>query len=236
MRKGGDPFGPPPPRHNRGYSTLQVQQGALRVFQQFLDADQEGHGFVAQVVASPAPRPRLSMGHSTLLARDLDRLIAFYTDVLGFEITNRGEVGDGAELAFLSQDPDEHHQIAMVGGTPPPDPAFMMVDHLAFRTGSLDDLRALRPRLVAAGVADVMPICHGNAWSLYFTDPEGNGVEVFVDTPFHVAQPYLKGLAIDDDDAAIEAHTRAALADQPEFQPLADWRTGMEARLAAEGR
>ena len=35
---------------------------------------------------------------------------------------------------------------------------------------------------------------HGNAWSLYFTDPEGNGLECFVDSPFHVTQPYADRL------------------------------------------
>ena len=45
-------------------------------------------------------------------------------------------------------------------------------------------------RLAAAAVDSVIPVSHGNAWSLYFTDPEGNGLECFVDSPFHVAQPY----------------------------------------------
>lgn len=68
-------------------------------------------------MSSKASTPRLTLGHCTLAARDLDRLSAFYCDVLGFEITNRGPVGDdGAELAFLSQDPTQHHQIAMVSG------------------------------------------------------------------------------------------------------------------------
>ena len=71
--------------------------------------------------------PRLTLGHSTLAARDLDRLSTFYCDVLGFHVTNRGPVGDdGAELAFLSQDPATHHQVAMTGGVAPPDAAFVL--------------------------------------------------------------------------------------------------------------
>ena len=184
--------------------------------------------------ASPPP-PRLRLSHSTRAARDMDAMVAFYTDVLGFHVTNRGMVGDDEEIVFISQDPAEHHQIVLVGGLEN-DPEMMFADHLAFRVDDLAAVRAVKSRLEAAGVTDIAPVSHGNAWSIYFTDPEGNGIECFTDSPFHVAQPYLKGLAIDDDDAAIEAHTRAALADQPEFQPLADWRTGMEARLAAEGR
>ena len=96
------------------------------------------------MTTSTRPRPRLSTGHSTLAARDLQALKAFYCDVLGFEVTNEGPIPtEGQELVFLSQDPSAHHQIAMVGGAMTSDSDFVMVDHLAFRTGSLDDLRVI---------------------------------------------------------------------------------------------
>ncbi len=175
--------------------------------------------------------PRLSLGHVTLAAQDIERLAAFYCDVLGFHITNRGPVPDGSEIVFLSQDPQEHHQIAMVSGAAPRDRGFVMVDHLALRTDTLDDLRALRARLEDAGVEGVIPICHGNAWSLYFTDCEGNGVECFVDSPFHVAQPFADGLDLDLPDDEIVATTRRLVENAPEFQPLEEWRTAFARRL-----
>lgn len=175
--------------------------------------------------------PRLTLSHATLQARDLDSLVGFYTEVLGFKVTNRGAVGDAAELAFLSQDPDNHHQIAMVGGVAPPDRGFVMVDHLAFRTGSLDDLRTIRAKLVEAGVEKIIPISHGNAWSLYFKDPEGNGLECFVDSPFHVAQPHAEPFDLDATNAEIEATTRSAIEDDPEFKPYGDWQAGFADQL-----
>lgn len=178
-----------------------------------------------------AHKPRLTLGHSTLAARDLDELAAFYCDVLGFHVTNRGPTPDGGEIAFLSQDPEQHHQIAMVGGQSVPDAGFMMVDHLAFRTGSLDDLRQIRASLQAAGVEPILPICHGNAWSLYFDDCEGNGVECFVDTPFHVAQPFATGFDLDQTDAELAEWTRAQVESQPEFQPMSEWRKAFEEKL-----
>ena len=176
-------------------------------------------------------QPRLTLGHSTLAASDLDRLSRFYCDVLGFHVTNRGPVPDGSEIAFLSQDPSAHHQIAMVGGLAPPDAAFMMVDHLAFRTDTLDDLRAVRAKLEAAGVQDILPICHGNSWSLYFTDCEGNGVECYVDTPFHVAQPFAQGFDLDASDEEILEATRRQTESEPEFQPMEEWREAFARRL-----
>ena len=102
---------------------------------------------------------------------------------------------------------------------------------LAFRTDTLDALRTIGERLAAAEVAQVIPISHGNAWSLYFTDPEGNGLECFVDTPFHVAQPYADGLDVAASDEEIAATTRSKIADLPEFQSFAEWQRAFAQRL-----
>ena len=180
-----------------------------------------------------SPRPRLRLSHATVSVRDLDRMLVFYCEVLGFRVTNRDTAPDGSEMAFLSQDPSEHHQVLLVGGPVGPH-EFVMVDHLAFRTGSLDDLRAIGASLEAAGIDGVIPISHGNAWSLYFTDPEGNGMECFVDSPFHVAQPYASGLDLAASNAEIETETRTAISGLPEFQPLDAWQASFAAQLSSE--
>ena len=178
--------------------------------------------------------PTLRLSHATLAVRDIDRMVAFYTEVLGFHVTNRGEpMPGGGSMAFISQDPNEHHQIVMVEMAEPAPQEFMMLDHLAFRTGTLDDLRIIGERLVAGGVTDVTPISHGNAWSLYFTDPEGNGLECFVDSPFHVAQPYADGLDLSTSDNEIEATTREKLTGLPEFKSFAEWRDAAAARFSS---
>ena len=164
-------------------------------------------------------------------------MVTFYTEVLGFHVTNRGEAVPGmGEMAFISQTPDEHHQIVLVQTPDPAARSFVLADHLAFHVESLDHLRELSQRLTDAGNTSAIPISHGNAWSVYFTDPEGNGLECFVDSPFHVAQPYGDGLDLSMSDAEIEEVTRTQLASQPEFQPFAQWRAAMSERLAKEGR
>lgn len=180
------------------------------------------------------PTPPLTLGHTTLAVRDLDAAVAFYGGVLGFHVTNRGAPLPGeADMVFLSQDPSAHHQIVLVSVPEAPAHGFVLVDHLAFRTRSLADLRAIGARLEEAEVAGVIPIDHGNAWSLYFTDPEGNGLECFVDSPFHVAQPYADLLDLSETDEQVEATTRSRIESLPEFQPLADWRAALAAQLAA---
>jgi catechol-2,3-dioxygenase len=175
--------------------------------------------------------PKLSLAHATLTVNQFEDTLAFYCDVLGFQVTNQGEVPGGSRMAFISQDPNNHHQIAVVEAADVPSHGFVMADHLAFRTGSLQDLRILRDRLTAAGIDPILPICHGNAWSLYFNDPEGNGLECFVDSPFHVAQPFANGFDLDQSDEAITAATRTLIESEPEFRTMADWRAAFEARL-----
>lgn len=179
-----------------------------------------------------APTFRLRLGHATIAARDINAMVDFYTGVLGFVVTNRGEPVPGmGEMVFISQTSEEHHQIVLVH-TPDPAPRnFVLADHLAFHVDSLDQLRELSARLSDAGNTSAIPINHGNAWSVYFTDPEGNGLECYVDTPFHVAQPFGDGLDLSKSDAEIEEETRVRLSLQPEFQPFAQWRHAMDARL-----
>lgn len=179
--------------------------------------------------------PALTLGHVTLAVRDIDRMVGFYCGTLGFHVTNRGQAPDGAEMAFLCQDPTAHHQIVLIEGMPTPEHQFVLADHMAFRTGTLDDLRSIAAGLADAGIEGVIPISHGNAWSLYFNDPEGNGLECFVDTPFHVAQPYAGGVDLDSSDEEITAATRAEIESMPEFGPFEQWRAEFAARLEAEG-
>ncbi len=146
---------------------------------------------------------KLSWSHTVINVRDMNRMLDYYTNVLGFEISDRGPLGpDAPEIVFLSNDPDEHHQVAMVearegetGGNP--------LNHMAFRVERFEDVKTLHERLTVDQGAQVLPLSHGNTLSLYFSDPEGNGLEVFWDTPWHVAQPQGKAWdpSLDQDDA-----------------------------------
>lgn len=172
----------------------------------------------------------LKLSHAFISVADLDKVVQFYTDILGFQITDRGHINDETEAVFMSQDPDNHHQIALANSLKDGRTSGLQ-GHVAFRMESLDELRALKKRLLAEGIAIGRELSHGNAWSLYFTDPEGNGVECFVDTPFHVSQPQGKPTDIDLDDAALVAKTRADFGDEPEFGAYADWQARFRARL-----
>lgn len=170
-------------------------------------------------MGSPAAL-RLEVAHSVLHVHDVERMIAFYCDVLGFEVTDRGPLGRN-EIVFLSQTATHHHQVAFVTGRGEPERS-NSTHHTAYRSaGTLADLRALLERLQAdPAVERIMPLTHGNAWSIYFDDPEHNGIEVFIDTPWHVQQPQGKPFDLSRTDEEILAATREAFAAEPGFGDL----------------
>jgi catechol 2,3-dioxygenase len=126
--------------------------------------------------------PEVRIGHVHLKVADLERAIGFYRDVLGFELMQR--MGDQA--AFLSAG-GYHHHVALntwesLDGSPPPFGTTGLYHHAIVypsRTALADALR----RLIAAGIGLEGAADHGVSQSLYLRDPDGNGVELYVDRP-----------------------------------------------------
>ena len=126
--------------------------------------------------------PGTRIGHVHLKVADLERALAFYCGVLGFELTQR--FGEGA--AFVSAG-GYHHHIGIntwesLGGSPPP-PGTTGLYHLAIlyptRAALADGLR----RLIAAKIPLDGAADHGVSEALYLRDPDENGVELYWDRP-----------------------------------------------------
>lgn len=141
--------------------------------------------YLARVKENPIPRPidpRVNVGHVHLKVADLERALAFWRDVLGFEVTQRY----GQQAAFLSAG-GYHHHIGLntwesAGGSPPP-PGTTGLYHVAIvyptRAALADALR----RVLAAGIELEGASDHGVSEALYLRDPDGNGVELYWDRP-----------------------------------------------------
>jgi len=176
---------------------------------------------------------KLRWSHAVLYVRNLDAMIAFYRDVLGFQVSDRGPLdrnNPGLELAFLSQVGTDHHQLAFVpvrGDGPS-----TTLDHMAFRIDSLADVKAMAERLQADGRAtNLHPLNHGNAWSIYFNDPEGNGLEVFCDSPWGVRQPQGKPWDVSMSEAELRRRTEEQFKDEPDFRPMDEFYAAHRRRL-----
>lgn len=179
------------------------------------------------------PRTGLTFSHVGLYVNDIDRMEDFYTRVLEFTVTDRGQLPGPAgrlNLVFLSRDPDEHHQIVLVTGRPA-EIGFNVINQVSLKADSLATLKAMHARLLAEGMNEVTPITHGNALSVYVRDPEGNRLELYLDLPWYVSQPMRIPVDLAPDDAAILASAEAHARSLPGFRPRSEWRAEMARRM-----
>ena len=147
--------------------------------------------------------PRVQgLGHVGIYVRDLERMVAFYRDVMGMRVTKQNW---RAGAVFLSADPDAvDHEIALMRGRPDAaDPH--LLNQISMRVESLDELRAFRRRLSAEGYRIEGVVNHASAIGCYFFDPEGNRTEVFWVTGRPCWVPTANPIDIERPDEAVLA-------------------------------
>jgi catechol 2,3-dioxygenase len=172
-----------------------------------------------------------AFAHMGLYVTECAPMERFYCSLLGFVVTDRGQIGE-SEFVFLSRDPNEHHQIVLASGRTPG--TVSTVQQISFRTHDLTSLKVFHQRLAAEGAKSIVPLSHGNAWSVYFADPDGNRLEVYTETPWHVAQPLREPLDLTRPEAEIIAATEALCRARPGFRPRAEWRREMAQRMGRD--
>jgi len=167
-------------------------------------------------------KPMLS--HFGLYVRDLERMVAFYTALFGLRVTDRGDSPVFHNtLVFLSADPNSHHQLVLASGRPA-EATFSTVMQLSFKVPAVQDLRRIRTAAVELGASQMRGVNHGNSYSIYFSDPEGNTVESYLDTPFYVTQPHADPLNLELSDADLLRQTEATCRADPTFMLAEEWR------------
>jgi catechol 2,3-dioxygenase len=138
-----------------------------------------------QALASAPIDAGVRIGHVHLKVADIDRALAFYCGVLGFELTQRF----GRDAAFVSAG-GYHHHIGLNtwesrGGSPPPQGATGLY-HLAILYPTRADLGDALRRLIEAKIPLDGASDHGVSEALYLRDPDENGVELYWDRPREV--------------------------------------------------
>lgn len=122
------------------------------------------------------------IGHVHLKVSDLERSIAFYRDVLGLELQSYY----GTQAAFLSFD-GYHHHLGLntwhSAGGPRPAPESTGLYHTAFLYADRPALARAVAQVIAAGVVLDGAADHGVSEAVYFSDPDGNGIELYRDRP-----------------------------------------------------
>lgn len=124
-----------------------------------------------------------TVGHVVLKVRDLERSARFYGEVLGLREVARGNFG--RPMAFFSATGENHHDLAILevgAGAAPASADGVGLYHVALKIGeSLDDLRRARAHLEANGITGLRLRDHRVSQSIYLEDPDGNGLELYVD-------------------------------------------------------
>lgn len=183
------------------------------------------------------PAANLKFSHMGISVIDIAKMETFYTEVLGFTVTDRGEI-PGMSLVFLSRDPMDHHQIVLATGRPAEMPANTAnpqfgpsINQISFKMGTIADLRDIKQRLEEGGGSALFPANHGIAWSIYAHDPEGNNLEFYVDSDWYMDQPFLIPLDFTKSDSDIYDQTRALCEGSPGFEPYGQWRDRVAKRM-----
>jgi catechol 2,3-dioxygenase len=126
--------------------------------------------------------PVQSIGHAVLKVSNIERAEAFYCDVLGLPVATRWD-GLGRPMTFFTL--GNHHDLAIVAmgdDAAPADPRGVGLAHVAFKVGESDEeLLEMRAQLERHGWPVDRAVDHGVTHSLYVSDPDGNGIELYVD-------------------------------------------------------
>lgn len=184
----------------------------------------------------------MRFGHFGINCFDIKAMEDFYTRVMGMVVADRGYVPAPADrhLVFMTLDPGEHHQFILCSGRTEgkiEKGAFRgggfgsAINQISFHYATLADMRRAQARLTAAGRNDGTPICHGNAWSIYIRDIEGNPMELYVDSPWYTPQPCGEPFDLSKSDDEIYRETEALCRSRPDFEPADQWRAKLAARI-----
>jgi catechol 2,3-dioxygenase len=132
-----------------------------------------------------AIHPAVRVGHVHLRVSDLDRALGFYRDALGFGVTADARE-HGLDMVLLAAG-DYHHHVGLntwgSAGAAPPPPGHTGLYHVAFLYPDRRELGGAVRRLLDHDYPIDHATDHGGTVSVYLTDPDGNGVELYYDRP-----------------------------------------------------
>lgn len=177
--------------------------------------------------------PNAQFKHLGIYVRDLDAMLSFYQRIMGMVITDRGTTDSGGQIVFLSRSPTEHHQIVLIEGRSD-EMGSGLINQLSFRLDSLKDLQRFNEIIKSEGVRVDRTMNHGNAWSVYCFDPEGNRIELYAGSPWYISQPCAEPLDLEESEEIILEKTKALVDADPTFMPKEEWARRQAEAVGAE--
>lgn len=148
------------------------------------------------------------LGHVGIFADDFMKQRDFYSRVIGLQIADEN-LDRG--MCFMSSDPvSEHHEFVVMKGRQAAADT-KTIQQISFKVPTIQDMRDYKARLEAENITIERIVSHGNAFGMYFFDPEGNRVELYYRTGFPVPQPHGDAIDLARSDAELLADARHLL-------------------------
>lgn len=148
------------------------------------------------------------LGHVGIFADDFMKQRDFYSRVIGLQIADENlERG----MCFMSSDPvSEHHEFVVMQGRQSAADT-KTIQQISFKVPTIQDMRDYKARLEQENITIERIVSHGNAFGMYFFDPEGNRVELYYRTGFPVPQPHGDPIDLARSDEELIADARHLL-------------------------
>ena len=151
------------------------------------------------------------LGH---VGNDIAKKRDFYTRVIGLQVSDEdldGSYRNGLGMCFLSSDPvAEHHEFVLVEGRSSEEDT-QLVQQMSFKVPAIQDLREYKQLIEKENLKIDRIVSHGNAFGMYFFDPEGNRVELYYRTGYPVPQPHGDPIDLTRADEDLLADAKEAL-------------------------
>ena len=149
------------------------------------------------------------LGHVGIYAHDLMKMRDFYTRVIGLQVADEDLEGRG--MCFLSSDPvSEHHEFVLMKGRKSEEDT-QIIQQISFKVPTIQDMREYKAMIEEEELKIDRIVSHGNAFGMYFFDPEGNRVELYYRTGFPVPQPHGDPLDLSKSDEELLAEAKNLL-------------------------
>lgn len=158
------------------------------------------------------------LGHTGLWVFDLPLMRDFYERLMGLTVTDEdADLG----IVFFSARPDvEHHEFVLQTGRTA-EPGAKQQHQISWRVQDIQDILDFHRKFKEEGVEVQQEVTHGNAFGIYFFDPEGNRNEVYLRIDRDVRQPFRKSINLDQPIEDIYAEAERLLADGGDaYQPV----------------
>ena len=141
-----------------------------------------------------------SLGHVGVHVRDIERSVAFYSDILGLQVSDRSPRG---AVFMTAQDRSvEHHELLLAPGRNDQGNVNVL-QQISFRCATLKDVKDFYKVFVDNHVPINRVVSHGNTVSIYAQDPDGNSVEVYWPSGVDVPQPFGKPMDLSKSEGEI---------------------------------